>query len=598
MTIVPMARVTLAGAAADKAAALEALQALGVLHVTPLAARDPLEPGDPAVRRRAETAFRHVMDSPEKLRPWRPGHAFDPEAVTAEIMANRLRLRQLADRRDELRALAEGLEPWGDFTLPPPGEIGGQRLWLYLLPRKERAALDRLALPWAVVGATHTALEVVVIAPEEPGPDLLPVARTPAGEAPLSALQAELEEVDIEHERAEMARAELSRWRLLLGADLAAAQDRDERGEVGRQTHDDDGFFAVQGWAPADAAPALDRLAAAHGLAALIEPPGEGDAPPTLLRPRGDRWAIGADLTNFYATPGYRSWDPSLIVFASFAVFFAMIVADAGYAALFALGTAAFWGRLGRSAQGRRLRALLAGLCGAALVYGVLAGSYFGMHPPEGGVLARLRVIDVADFQAMMRLSVAIGALHIALALGTVAWLNRGTPRALTALGWIGVLAGGLGLFLGTRLGAAPLVLGLGAVFWGAAATRPAAGPVAGPRDWLLRLGDGLIGLTGITKLFGDVLSYLRLFALGLASASLAATFNELAAGLRAGEPGIGILLSILVLLFGHAINVAIGAMSGVVHGLRLNYVEFFGWGLTEEGYPFRAFAKRESPAQ
>ena len=78
MTIVPMRRVTLAGAAADKAAALDALQALGVLHIVPLAFRDPLEPRDPSVRRRDETAFRHVMDSTEKLSPSRAGHAFDP----------------------------------------------------------------------------------------------------------------------------------------------------------------------------------------------------------------------------------------------------------------------------------------------------------------------------------------------------------------------------------------------------------------------------------------------------------------------------------------------------------------------------------------
>ncbi len=68
-------------------------------------------------------------------------------------------------------------------------------------------------------------------------------------------------------------------------------------------------------------------------------------------------------------------------------------------------------------------------------------------------------------------------------------------------------------------------------------------------------------------------------------------------ADIHAANPGVGLLFAGLVLLFGHAINILIGVMSGVVHGLRLNYIEFFGWGLTEEGYPFRAFAKRETPA-
>ncbi len=95
--------------------------------------------------------------------------------------------------------------------------------------------------------------------------------------------------------------------------------------------------------------------------------------------------------------------------------------------------------------------------------------------------------------------------------------------------------------------------------------------------------------------MFGDVLSYMRLFALGLASASLAGTFNNLSAQLAETMPGVGVLLAILVLVFGHVVNLALGIMSGVVHGLRLNFIEFFGWSFSDEGYPFKAFARRET---
>ncbi len=597
MSIVAMQRVTLCGIAADKAAVIEGLQALGAVHVIPLRAPEPLAPRDPASRRRAETALRHILDAPERLRPYQRTTRFDPAAVIEEIMANRRQIRTLSDRRDELHALVEGLAPWGDFTLPDADAIGGERLWLYALPLQDRAALDRVELPWAVVGRTPTAHLVVVISPVEPPVTLLPVPRTRAGTAPLSALRVELEALEIDLEKAERLRAELSRWRRLLAADLAAAQDSDARREVAEQTLDAGEVFALQGWAPADALPAIRALADARGLALVAEEPGPGDAPPTLLRQDDDRLEIGADLTNFFRNPAYGSWDPSLIVFASFAVFFAMIVADAGYAALFVLLTAVLWRRLARSATGRRARVLLAALSGASLVYGVMAGSYFGVAPPEGSLLAGLKVLDVGNFQSMMVVSVGVGALHIAIALATTAWLNRGTPRAVTALGWLGTIAGGLAIWLGGDLlraaGALLLVAGLGAVFWGGASTRP----VTRPLDWLLRVADGAMGLTNATKLFGDILSYLRLFALGLASASLAATFNQLAGQVQAAIPGLGVLLAIAVLLFGHAINIVIAIMSGVVHGLRLNYVEFFGWGLTEEGYPFRAFARRESPA-
>ena len=106
------------------------------------------------------------------------------------------------------------------------------------------------------------------------------------------------------------------------------------------------------------------------------------------------------------------------------------------------------------------------------------------------------------------------------------------------------------------------------------------------------RLVDGFLSLTGVSRAFGDVLSYLRLFALGLASAQLAGTFNELTYKASCCV-GIGSLLAVAVVVFGHGLNFALAIMSGVVHGLRLNCIEFFGWGLPDEGYPFQPFNKR-----
>jgi V/A-type H+-transporting ATPase subunit I len=110
----------------------------------------------------------------------------------------------------------------------------------------------------------------------------------------------------------------------------------------------------------------------------------------------------------------------------------------------------------------------------------------------------------------------------------------------------------------------------------------------------LKRLVQGMLGLTKISAAFGDILSYLRLFALGLASASLATAFNDMAAGLRTGVPRVGLLLALLLLLFGHALNLLLGVSSGVIHGLRLNVIEFFNWGLKEEGRRFTHFRRKE----
>ncbi|QCI79137.1 hypothetical protein E6W36_04915 [Hankyongella ginsenosidimutans] len=97
-----------------------------------------------------------------------------------------------------------------------------------------------------------------------------------------------------------------------------------------------------------------------------------------------------------------------------------------------------------------------------------------------------------------------------------------------------------------------------------------------------------------VVSVLGDVLSYLRLFALAIAGSSLGAAFNTLAAKVGS-TPGTGVVFGLCILLVGHGINFILSIAGGVVHGLRLNYIEFFGWGLWGEGRPFLPFRTRES---
>lgn len=578
--IAPMTKVTLCGLAAEKRDVLEALQALGAAHLEPLREPGPLEEPRTGQARRAYAALNYLRETPERRRQRTRAPGFDVLAFTDAVLANKERLRAIDDRRAFLAQRIVTLEPWGDFTFPPLDRVGGQRLWFYVLPVKHRRALAGLALPWQIVHQEPSRLFVLVIDPEEPPPDLLPVARSRTGDRSLMALREELHELELAREEALAERVALTRDLQLLAANLAAAENRALLDQALSMTADRACLFAVQGWVPDDRVGEVEELAERLELAMLTAPPGPSDRPPTLLTGDGAT-AGGVDLVNFYQTPAYRSWNPALVVFGSFALFFAMILADAGYALLLAAVTGLFWKRLGASVTGRRLRPLIVAILAAAFVYGVLVGSYFGTAPPEGGWLAALNVLDLNDFAAMMRLSLVIGVVHIAIGNLAQAWLHRGERYVLVPLGWTVVMLGGLVLGLGgldSVAGRLLLGLGLAAVLWGASAA-----------GW-----KGLLELTKVTRLFGDVLSYLRLFALGLASASLALTFNELAADINAALPGIGLLFAGLVLLVGHGVTLALGIMSGVVHGLRLNYIEFFGWTLTEEGHPFRAFAKRE----
>jgi V/A-type H+-transporting ATPase subunit I len=416
----------------------------------------------------------------------------------------------------------------------------------------------------------------------------MPVPRVRTGNKSISELEDRLEEVEIELEDLQAERAGLTRWCSLFAGNIDRLEDHAAVDEAIQQTHEEDPIFALQAWAPEENTAELDKYAKDKGIVFVATDPAPEETPPTIMRnPEG--LAVGQDLVSFYITPKYWLWDPSIIVFFSFALFFAMIFADAGYSATLGLILAAIWKRMGQSAAGRRFRILMATLVGVGVAYGILVGSYFGVSPGEGTFMARLKILDVMDFNVMMKLSILLGVFHLVLANTLTAWHWRRSPRAVVPAAWIFIFIGAVLIWLAS--GSALITVGIAAMGLGVAGIlffTSVEGPI-----WK-RLLQGLLGLTRFSNAFGDSLSYLRLFALGLASASLAGTFNDLSGQVKAAVPGIGLLFALLIVLLGHGLNFVLSLSSGVIHGMRLNCIEFFNWSISEEGYPFKAFDRKE----
>lgn len=596
MSIARLKKVSLCGLSKEKDLLLEELQALGCMHLVPLTPA-PAEV-EKQLSPRADAAYkalRFLTDAPRKRRQVQRDLDFDVDALCRDVLALKQETRDVSDRRDFLEHRIAAVEPWGDLHFPPKDSLAHYHLWFYSLPLHKLGALEKIDLPWQIVHKDHRLAHVIVIARDEPPDDLLPVPRTHTGALPLTELKAQLDEAEIALEELVARREALTRYIYLLSANLAEAENRASLAFADQQTREEAGIVAVQGWVPADAIAGVKALADQRNLACLLEEPAPEDKPPTLIE-EAEELQAGVDLALFYTVPPYRGWDPSLVLFASFSIFFAMILSDAGYAAVLMLGLLAYWRRLGHSGKGRAYRLLGLSLFGCALVYGTLAGSYFGVSPPPGSLLDHLHIIDINDHQSMMQLSIMIGVLHIALGNGLTAYVNRRRLVALANIGWIIGLAGGTTIAFAqsdaelTRIGYGLLIAGLAMVF-AFSSERPVS---IRPKEILFRGLDGLKALTGVMGAFGDVLSYMRLFALGLASASLALTFNELAMQAQDALPGLGLLLAILILVCGHLINLGLAVMSGVVHGLRLNFIEFYKWGMPGEGEAFRKFARKE----
>jgi V/A-type H+-transporting ATPase subunit I len=591
MGIVSLVKVTFYGHTDDRQQVLSDLQKFGCLHIIPMALERESLHGEAGFSSRSREALRFLTVCPNRRRQVRDPKKFSARAIETKALELLDSIQEREAERDFLTGRIENLRPWGEFSFPPREALNNLRLWFYVVPHKDMQQVESTDLIWEVISRDHRFCYVVVIS--EDLPQGMPVERVRTGNKSLSQLEDRLEEVELELEDLQAEREGLTRWCSLFARSIDRLEDQAAVKAAVEQTYTADPVFALQAWTPEDTIARLQQYAAEQGLVFETAAPQAEETPPTLMQnPQG--LAVGQDLVSFYTTPRYWLWDPSIIVFFSFAVFFAMIIADAGYAAALGLIVAAFWKKMGQSESGRRFRILLATLVGAGVIYGVIVGSYFGVTPGEGSLPAEMNIIDMMNFSLMMQLSILLGVLHLVIANAVTAWHFRRSLRAAVPLAWVLIFLGAVALWQAashkdTLAFLQPYGIGtMGAGLLGVVLFSSTEGPI-----WK-RLLKGLGGLTGLSSAFGDALSYLRLFALGLASASLAGTFNEMAGQVKEALPGIGILFALLIALLGHGLNFTLSLSSGFIHGLRLNFIEFFRWSISEEGQPFTAFARKE----
>ncbi|MGY6274922.1 V-type ATP synthase subunit I [Methylomonas sp. MgM2] len=596
MAIVKLKKLTFCGLIRDKARVLEQLQTMGGLHLIPMV---PMIRSDtdenPHQAERVIEALKYLNGCRNKRQQIRKDKNFNLSRITDEVLKLKNKTRELRDRYDAIQKRIKELEPWGDFQFPKSGLLASQRLWFYIIPKRLMHKLLGCEYVWQTVYQNNLYCYVVVVSETEPVENAFPVTRTHTGSIPLSELEDQAGELELTLEDLHAQRESYTRWITLMTLHFNETLNQDDLKQAQALTRDEMGVFALQGWLPEKELERYRQFTNERNLALLIEDPEPNDNPPTLLE-NPAQFAGGEDLVNFYQTPSYQGWDPSIMVFLSFTLFFAIILSDAGYALVFGILLAFKWGKLGANIKGRRLRTLAINTVLISIIWGMLCGSYFGFAPKPDSFFSRIKIFDLNDFDGMIRLTVAIGVVHIALANLIKAYQLRRSSQALAPIGWIGLVVGGFCVWL-EQSGSVAILGSVGRTFMVCGAVLlllfSSARPVRQFQDLFWRLADGIKSLIGITQLFGDVLSYMRLFALGLASASLALTFNQLAAQVVHNMPGPGLLLGILILLLGHTLNLMLCLMSGLVHGLRLNFIEFYNWSVSDEGYSFKAFSKK-----
>ena len=347
----------------------------------------------------------------------------------------------------------------------------------------------------------------------------------------------------------------------------------------------------LSGWIPAAQVPRLQEAAHSAGWGVLLRDPAEGETPPTLVEPPKLFRPMKALFDGLGIAPAYTEADVSVPFMCYFSIFFAMLVGDGAYGAIFLAGTLAARKKLPKS-----WFTLLAVFSLATVAWGVLSNTWFGAGIPACADWPTVKWLADPSYHNMMLLCFTIGVSHLMLARIWNGICRFPDSTAVAEFGWAGVLLfmymvtnSIVGIFSGIP-GWAFAVFGVSLVAVFGFSVKPSELKTKGAELGMLPL--------NIMSALGDIISYVRLFAVGLASVKVAENFNSMATGLvSSGNAAwlncIMAVAMVLILVLGHALNLAMAGLSILVHAVRLNTLEFSNHkGVSWSGYAFKPFKK------
>lgn len=605
MAIEKLKKLTVAASHENKNTVVAELQRFGCLHIidsepsqtnTSLNTNISLNTGD--LEKKYQEAIQFLHNTVATLPQLRTLSSVTIETILDDIITLKADLKHKNDQLDVINQQIKLIEPWGNFALPESEFDQYFTLWFYRFPVKNQRQLNELEYPWQMVNKTHKYYYVVVISEDQKTPNIDKAHRDDLGSLSLSELNNQKEKITLEIEECNLKRIALSKYAFVLKSKVAEIQNRNQFARALASIQDESGFFVLKAWIPVKKLAELKLLSDKVGFAFIAESPSDNDTPPTLLAPQSF-FSAGAILSAIYQTPNYNRWDPSIHLYLSFSVFFAIILSDVGYALVLSILFLAIGFIYRKNSIVKQFDSLMFSIFLASSIWGLMVGSFFGYEMSAISTVIDLKIIDLNNYNWMMKISVGIGVIHIVLAnitsaVSSLTNSEKFSLNLLSKLGWCLVATGGYcyWLFMNQTEFLTSLSWLMAAGF---ALIFVFSEPLKSFRGKYIKksLISGFVALSNLTKLFGDALSYMRLFALGLASASLAITFNNLSAQFF-NEAGIGYIFGAIIFIIGHLVNIVLGVMSGVVHGLRLNFIEFYNWSDPGEGYVFKPFYLKE----
>lgn len=611
--IVPMKHLTVICVAAEQEATVEALRALGLIHLelatgeseqfrvaqTQLAATERAQiilhaaQMDKPVTAVPGTSLTRTPEQRAVLERW----LVEPvPALTGTALQQVDAVQKLADMRQELTNEADRLareiqrlKPFGEFDVTLPARLAaeGVPVTLFTAPAEQAHALPSTTVLHCD-GAFASCVQIGICdLPEN-------CAVIPIPDGSLSVLEKRHQDVEQRARKIGQVLKHADATREVLACALIELRDA-SRFAVAVDTMQSEGAVAwISGWLPADETARLREAAARQSWGYVLRDPTGNEIVPTLLRPPKLLKPMLTLFDGLGISPAYYESDVSVPFFAAFSIFFAMLVGDGGYGALI-LGLA-LWAKRkhGSNAIVHSSMTLLTVFASATIGWGMLSNTWFGSHPAvlSNPVSAWLNEPNGKGDGNMMLICFTLGVIHLSVARIWNAVSLFPDTKWLAQLGWLGVIW--FMYFLsGSIVGVLELpefmkaVLGVSILLIACFMLK---------KEELKTNGAdlGMLPLNIIGSL-GDIISYVRLFAVGLAGVKVAENFNEMATGFDL-PLYIKIVPMILILLVGHALNFAMAGLSVLVHAVRLNTLEFSNHkGISWAGVRFQPFKRSAS---
>jgi V/A-type H+-transporting ATPase subunit I len=558
----------------DADAFLEKLQSVGVVDIT--RSLKPVDDKSEKLSERAEVYRKALSQLKGVEKAADPGEK--PTDFAVEVMETVRDREALQARLSQLYKDVEELRPWGQFDATSFDRLkeNGLKLHFYKAKVVEPEWKEQYALS-EISNADGYSYFVVVSDSDEYD---FPLKELPVPESDYAAIEKEIAEVEAAVKQKGHRLAQL-KWhepvlqgeldKTLSKLDLHLAHASGEKAA-------EDYLTVFEGFAPAVNVPALRDMLEKEHVFYLEDKAKTEDNPPIKLK-NNKFVSMFEMLTDMYGRPKYDEFDPTVFISIFFMLFFAFCMGDAGYGLVLILGSLALKKKLGKIAP------LGVTLGIATTIIGLLLHTFFSMDMLEwswipDAVKMCMLPSTIAGYDGTMVLALLVGIVHICLAMIVKTYQStkvKGFANSLGTWGWTllivgGVIVGGLAL-MGVMDKAVTkwVIIGLGSL------------SALGifflnnlHRNPLLNVGSGLWETYNTaTGLLGDVLSYLRLYALGLAGAKLGEAFNAI--GTQAlGDGGVGWVWFILIVVIGHVLNIAMCILGAFVHPLRLNFLEFF----------------------